>query len=151
MFNFSIYSKNHIGSIMVSLLDSSVVDPRSVQTKYYIMGICCFSTKHAAISTTSKQWLVRNQANVSNWGDMSIRGMLFQWASTINIQLSVLVLYIADLIIISLKINLLSPWYSWKIAELALHYISLTPLDEDVCIWFILLNVQFLFSIYFTS
>jgi hypothetical protein len=26
-----------------------------------------------------------------------------------------------DLIIISLKINLLSPWYSWKIAELALN------------------------------
>jgi hypothetical protein len=26
-----------------------------------------------------------------------------------------------DLIIISLKINLFSPWYSWKIAELALN------------------------------
>ena len=32
-----------------------------------------------------------------------------------------LVLYKADLIIISLKINLFSPWYSWKIAELALN------------------------------
>jgi hypothetical protein len=28
---------------------------------------------------------------VSEWGNMSIRGLLFQWASTINIQLSVLV------------------------------------------------------------
>ena len=32
-----------------------------------------------------------------------------------------LVQYKADLIIISLKINLFSPWYSWKIAELALN------------------------------
>jgi hypothetical protein len=35
--------------------------------------------------------LVRNQNNVSEWGDISIRGVLFQWASTIKIQLSVLV------------------------------------------------------------
>jgi hypothetical protein len=40
------------------------------------------------------------------WGDMSNRGLLFQWASTIQIQLSMLVGYKADLIIISLKINL---------------------------------------------
>ena len=45
----------------------------------------------------------------------------FQWDSTIKIQLGVLIKYKADLIIISLKINLFSPWYSWKIAELALN------------------------------
>ena len=45
----------------------------------------------------------------------------FQWASTIKIQHRVLVLYKADLIIIALKINLFSPWYSWKITELALN------------------------------
>ena len=44
--------------------------------------------------------------NVSECGDMSISGLLFQWASTINIKLSVLVYYIADLIIISLKIKM---------------------------------------------
>jgi hypothetical protein len=64
--------------------------------------------------------LRQNQDNVSEWGNISIRGLLFQWASTIKIQLSVLIWYKADLIIISLKINLFSPWYSWKIAELAL-------------------------------
>jgi hypothetical protein len=32
-----------------------------------------------------------------------------------------LVLYKADFIIISLKINFFSPWYSWKIVELALN------------------------------
>ena len=37
----------------------------------------------------------------------------------IKIQLSVLVYYKADLIIISLKTKLFAPWYSWKIAELA--------------------------------
>jgi hypothetical protein len=39
---------------------------------------------------------------------MSIRGLLFQWASTIQIQLSVLGWYKADFIIISLNINMLS-------------------------------------------
>jgi hypothetical protein len=51
----------------------------------------------------------RNQDDVSEWDDMSIRGLLFQAASNIQIQLSVLVWYKADLIIISLQINLLSP------------------------------------------
>jgi hypothetical protein len=35
--------------------------------------------------------LTRNQNNVSEWSDMSTRGLLFQWASTIQIQLNVLV------------------------------------------------------------
>ena len=52
---------------------------------------------------------------------MSICGLLFQWASTMKIRLSVLVLYKVDLIIILLKINLFSPWYIWKIAELVLN------------------------------
>ena len=47
-----------------------------------------------------------NLVNVSECGDMSIRGVLFQWVSTISIQLSVLVYYKANLIIISFKINL---------------------------------------------
>ena len=54
-------------------------------------GICCFSAKHAALRRKSKDWLARNQDNVSEWGDMSIRGLLFQWATTIKIQLGVLV------------------------------------------------------------
>ena len=54
---------------MVSVLASSVVDrgfePRSGQTKDYKIGICCFSAKHAALRRTSKDWLARNQNNVS--------------------------------------------------------------------------------------
>jgi hypothetical protein len=35
--------------------------------------------------------LARNKDNVSEWSDMSIRGLLFQWDRTEKIQLSVLV------------------------------------------------------------
>ena len=67
---------------MVSVLSSSVVDrgfePQSGQTKDYKIGICCFSAKHAALRRKSKDWLARNQENVSEWGDMSIHGLLFQ-------------------------------------------------------------------------
>ena len=80
---------------MVSVLASSAVyrgfEPRSGQTKDYKIGICCFSAKHIALRRKSKIWLTRNQDNVSEWGGMSIRGLLFQWASTIKIQLSVLI------------------------------------------------------------
>ena len=65
---------------MVSVLASSVVDrgfePRSGHTKDYEIGICCFCAKHAALSRKSKDWLARSQDNVSEWGDMSIRGLL---------------------------------------------------------------------------
>ena len=63
---------NRIGGIMVSVLASIAVDrrfePRSGQTKYYKIDICCFSAKHAALRSKSKDWLVRNQTNVSEWG-----------------------------------------------------------------------------------
>ena len=71
-----------IGGVMVIVLASSVVDrgfrSRSGQTKDYQIGICCFSAKHAALRRNSTDWLVRNKANMSEWGDMSIRGLLFQ-------------------------------------------------------------------------
>jgi hypothetical protein len=67
---------------MVSMLASSGVDrgfeSRSGQTEDYKIGICCFSTKHAALRRKSKDWLAQNQDNVSEWGYMSIQGLLFQ-------------------------------------------------------------------------
>ena len=73
---------NCIGGVMVSVLASSEVDrgfePWSVQTKDYKIGICCFSAKHAALRSKSKDWLAPNQNNVSEWSDRSIRGLLFQ-------------------------------------------------------------------------
>jgi hypothetical protein len=45
--------KKCIGGVMVSVLASSVVyrgfEPRSNQTKDYIIGICCFPAKHVAL------------------------------------------------------------------------------------------------------
>jgi hypothetical protein len=49
----------------------------TTQTKDYKNGICCFSAMCAALRRKSKDWLGRNQDNVSEWGDMSIRGLLF--------------------------------------------------------------------------
>jgi hypothetical protein len=67
---------------MINVLASSAVgrgfEPRSGQTKDYKIGICCFSVKHAALRTKSKDLLVRNLDNVSKWSDMSIHGRLFQ-------------------------------------------------------------------------
>ena len=65
--------------------------------------------------------MARNQTNLSEWGNMSIRGLLFQWASTMKIQLNVSVDYKVGLIVISLKFNVFSPWYIWQIDELALN------------------------------
>ena len=68
---------------MVSVLASSVVghefEPRSNQTKDYKTGICYISIKHAAFLTSNrKDGFARNQDNMSEWSDMSTRGMLFQ-------------------------------------------------------------------------
>ena len=110
---------NRIGGVMV--IASSVVDrvfePRSGQTKDYKTVICYFSANHAALRSKSKDWLARNQENVSEWSDMWTRRLFFQWASTINIQLSVLGNNKVDLIII----YLFSPGYSWKIANFMLN------------------------------
>ena len=67
---------------MVSVLSSSAVDrrfePRSGQTKDYAIDICFLSAKHAALRRKSKYCLARNQNNVSEWSDMSTRGLLLQ-------------------------------------------------------------------------
>jgi hypothetical protein len=67
---------------MVSVLDSSAVnrsfEPRLGKTKDFKICICCFSAKHATVRRKSKDWLARNQNNMSEWDDMSIRGLLFQ-------------------------------------------------------------------------
>ena len=50
----------------------------AVKKKDYKIGICCFSSKHTALRRKSKDWLALNQDNVSEWGDMSVCGLLFQ-------------------------------------------------------------------------
>ena len=66
---------------MVSVLASSAVgrgfEPRLGQTKDYKIGICCFSSKHAAFRRKSKDWMARNQNNMSEWSNMSTADCCF--------------------------------------------------------------------------
>jgi hypothetical protein len=73
---------NCIDGIMVSVLAYSAADrglePRSGEIKDNKIVMCCFSAKNAALRRKSKDGLARNQDNVSEWSDMSTRGLLFQ-------------------------------------------------------------------------
>ena len=72
---------NLIVGVIVSVLASRAVDrgfePRSCQSKDYKIGICCFYAKHAVLRRNSKDCFPRNQDNVSEGGDNSIRGWWF--------------------------------------------------------------------------
>ena len=82
--------------------------------------MCCFFAKHAAIRRLSKDWLARNQDNVSECVDISIHELLFQWASIIKNTTKRVGLVQSGPYHHFIEINLFSPWYSWTIVELAL-------------------------------
>jgi hypothetical protein len=67
--------------------EPTIYHTRGKHDNHYIQYV----TKSIATSKTnpykSKNWLTRNQINVSEWSDMSTHGLLLQWASTIAIQL----------------------------------------------------------------
>ena len=92
---FSLSGLNCIGVVMTSVLASSMVyhgfTTWSSQTEDYTIGICCFSAKHATLRRKSKDWLAWNHDNLSEWSNMSIHRLLFQWTCTKKIQLSVVV------------------------------------------------------------
>ena len=77
-----------IGSVIVSVLASSAIDrgfeSRSGQTKDYQIVCVAYNAKHAELRRKSKDWLARNQDNVSEWSDMYIRGLLFPLADTMK-------------------------------------------------------------------
>jgi len=91
-----LYFLNRVGGVMGNVLTSSAIDcgfePRSGQSKGYAIGICCFSTKHLALRRKSRDWLARNQDNVSDWSNMSTHSLFFLRTSTLKIQLPVSVL-----------------------------------------------------------
>ena len=76
------FRKNRIGGVMVNVFTSSAVyrgfETRLDNTKDFKIGICCFSVRYAALRRKSQDWLARNKDNVSEWSDMSTRGLLFQ-------------------------------------------------------------------------
>ena len=75
------FLKDCISGLVVSMLAFSAVDrgfeSRSGQTKDGKIGICCFSPKPTALRRKSKDWLARNQDNVSEWNDISLILWLF--------------------------------------------------------------------------
>jgi hypothetical protein len=77
--------------VIIWLLDKKVEFAGCILPSSCKVRICCFSAKHATLKRKSKDWLVRNQDNVSECGDASIHELLFYWASTLKIQLSMLV------------------------------------------------------------
>ena len=72
---------DRVGDVMAKVFASSAVDrgfeSRSGQRKDYEICICCYFAKPAALRRKSNDWLARNQDNVSEWSDMSTRGLLF--------------------------------------------------------------------------
>ena len=83
-----LFKSNRIGCVMVRRARfefgrSWVRAPIGSNQRLYKIGMCCFSAKHVALRRKSKNWVDRNQDNVCQRGDMSIRRLLFQWASTI--------------------------------------------------------------------
>ena len=85
------------------------------QTKDYQLVFVAYNAKHAELRRKSKDWLSRNQDNVSEWSDMYIHGLLFPLDNTIK-KTKRVGLEKSDHLI-----NLVSPWYSYRIAELALN------------------------------
>ena len=116
----TIYLRNHIDGVMVSMLQCgrSWVWAQLGQTKVYKISICCFSAKYKGVRVKIGWLRIRIMClNGTTYLPMD----LFQWANTIKILPWMLVLYKADIIIISLTCNLFSTWYSWQIVHLALN------------------------------
>ena len=63
--------------MLVSRVVDHGVSQDRVKTKTIKLVFVSFSDKHAALRRKSKDWLARNQDNVSEWGDMSIHRLLF--------------------------------------------------------------------------
>ena len=68
---------NRIGGVMVSVLASSAVDRRFDSWSGQTIKLV-FVAKHTILKSKSKDFLARIQNNVSEWSDMSTRGLLFQ-------------------------------------------------------------------------
>jgi len=80
--NYRSFCSNRIGDVIVSVFALSAVDrgfqPRSVQTKHYKIGVCCFPAKNAALMRKRKYWFALNHENMSERSDMTIQGLLYQ-------------------------------------------------------------------------
>ena len=75
--SISLIYVNSIGYVMISVLALSTVDrgfvPWSYKTKDDNIGMCCFFSKHPALRSKTKDWLVRTLDNLSEVRDISTR------------------------------------------------------------------------------
>ena len=86
-------------SVVALSMEGGGFDPRPGQTKDIKIGICCFSAKHAAFKSKSKDWSTQSQYNVFGYSGMSSYGLLLSRVSMLKIRLIVLVKYKAFTII----------------------------------------------------
>jgi hypothetical protein len=82
----------------------------------------------------------RSSSKIQKSGLLRVRIIRPSWSDTITIkiQLSVLVLFNAEIIIISSKCSMFTPWYSWKITHLALtnnHLLAITKWEIVITRW----------------
>ena len=77
---FTILQKTH----KKRLFEYMYINKFIFQNKDYQLVFVAYNTKHAELRRKSKDWLLRNQDNVSEWSDMYIRGLLFPLANTIK-------------------------------------------------------------------
>ena len=113
---------NSISGIMANVFDSSAVycgfEIWSGQTTEYKIGICCIFAKHASLWRRSKHWLGRNQDSVSECSDMSSFGRTVISMSSHYQKINKRVgLAQSGHNYHLIECNLLSPRYSWKIAN----------------------------------
>ena len=80
------------------IFTSSAVDGVKSKTE---IGICCFSAKHTALRSESKDWLGQNQNNVSRVEQHVYLCTVVSASQHYKIQLRLLVQYKVDVIIIS--------------------------------------------------
>ena len=77
-------------ALLEQIVDSS---PCLGQSKNYNIGTCCFSANNTVLRSKSKDCLVRNQNNVSEWSDKGYPQTVISVSySTITIYLGVVVL-----------------------------------------------------------
>jgi hypothetical protein len=90
--------------MVISVIAFSVVDhgfePWLGHTKDYESGIRCMSTKHTAVGSKNKDWLVRNQHIVSQ------ERYVYPW--TISVKNPIKFVWINTVYIVLLKCNLFS-------------------------------------------
>ena len=111
---------------MVSVLASSAggrgFDPRPGQTKDIKIGICCFSARHAALRSKSKDWLPR--VRIMCLGKVACLPADCCFRELARKNPAQRVGLVQSRIHSSSLINMFSSWYAWNICHWTLSIIQ---------------------------